>query len=157
MKKIVNPFVSIPSYNCFGCSPNNDHGLRMTFTEEGDEVVSRWSPENHFQGYGNVLHGGVQSALMDEIAGWLVLVKLNTAGMTSKMEVRFKKPVLMDGGTVTLRARLKEMKRNIAVISVDLYDAGGSVCSQGELYYFTLSEKDAREKLRYPGKESFFG
>lgn len=156
MKKIKNPFVDIPTYNCFGCSPHNDHGLQMQFTEEGDEVVSRWDPKEHFQGYGNVLHGGVQSSLMDEIAGWLVLVKLNTAGMTSRMEVRFRKPVIMDGGQVTLKARLKEMKRNIAVIAVDLFNSQNTLCSQGEIYYYTLSDEDAKEKLRYPGKESFF-
>jgi uncharacterized protein (TIGR00369 family) len=128
----------------------------MTFEEDGDEVISRWVPTAHFQGYGNVLHGGIQSALMDEIAGWLVLVKLKTAGVTSKLEVRYRKPVLVDGGQVTLKARLKEMKKNIAVVDVDLYDSSDVLCSHGEIYYFTLSEKDAREKLRYPGLESFY-
>lgn len=156
MKKIVNPFVTIPTYNCFGCSPNNEHGLQMKFEEDGDEIVCKWHPTGHFQGYGNVLHGGIQGAMMDEIAGWLVLVKLKTAGVTSKMEIRYKKPVLIDGGEITLRARLGEMKRNIAVIKAELCDSSGTVCSTGDVWYFTLSEKDAREKLRYPGLESFY-
>lgn len=156
MKKIVNPFVDIPTYNCFGCSPHNEHGLQMRFVEEGDEVTCRWDPKDHFQGYGNVLHGGVQSSLMDEIASWLIFVKLHTAGMTSKLEVRFRKPVIVDGGQVLLRSRLKEMKRNIAVVAVDLYDSRNQLCSQGEVWYFTLPEQEARDKLRYPGLESFF-
>ena len=26
-------------YNCFGCSPDNEAGVRMEFYEDGDEVV----------------------------------------------------------------------------------------------------------------------
>ena len=42
MKKIINPWKDREGYNCFGCSPDNEAGVRMEFYEDGDEVVSIW-------------------------------------------------------------------------------------------------------------------
>ena len=40
MKKIINPWKGLEGYNCFGCAPNNEAGIKMEFYEDGDEVVS---------------------------------------------------------------------------------------------------------------------
>ena len=40
MKKIINPWKDMEGYNCFGCSPDNEAGVRMEFYEDGDEAVS---------------------------------------------------------------------------------------------------------------------
>ena len=109
MKKIKNPFNKIPDYNCFGCSPNNQLGLKMEFFEDGEEIVSFWKPVKHFNGYINVLHGGIQSSLIDEIAYWTVLIKLKTSGVTARLDVRLKKPLYMDKGKIMLRSKLVEV------------------------------------------------
>ena len=41
MKKIINPWKDLEGYNCFGCAPNNEAGVRMEFYEDGDEIVSK--------------------------------------------------------------------------------------------------------------------
>jgi len=155
VKHLSNPFTSLEGYNCFGCSPTNPQGLRMQFTDEGDQVISTWQPENNFQGWHNVLHGGIQATLMDEIASWVVFAKLGTTGVTSKMEIRLSKPMLMNKGPVILTARLREMRRNIAVIDVELKDGEGTLCAEGVFHYFTYPEGIAKEKLFYPGREKF--
>ena len=93
MKKIINPWKDMEGYNCFGCSPDNEAGVRMEFYEDGDEVVSIWKPRPEYQGWLNTLHGGIQSVLLDEICGWVVFRKLQTGGVTSKMETRFRKSI----------------------------------------------------------------
>ena len=50
MQKINNPWAGIEGYNCFGCSPDNPLGLRMSFAEDGDYIVSVWEPSGTFQG-----------------------------------------------------------------------------------------------------------
>ena len=37
MKKIINPWKDMEGYNCFGCSPDNEAGVRMEFYEDGGE------------------------------------------------------------------------------------------------------------------------
>jgi hypothetical protein len=83
MKKIINPWKDLEGYNCFGCAPNNEAGVRMEFYEDGDEIVSIWKPRPEYQGWIDTLHGGIQAVLLDEICAWVVLRKLQTTGVTS--------------------------------------------------------------------------
>jgi len=152
---IKNPFHKLEGYNCFGCSPDNKSGLRMHFRIEGEEVLCDWEPEHHLQGWVGILHGGIQATLMDEIASWYVFVKLHTAGVTSKMEVKLLKPVNMKKGPLLLRARLQEMKRNIAIIKVELYMNDGTLGAESLMHYFTFPKDVAHDKLFYPGIEHF--
>lgn len=116
MKKIINPWKGLEGYNCFGCAPNNEAGIKMEFYEDGDEVVSIWKPRPEYQGWINTLHGGIQAVLMDEICAWVILRKLQTTGVTSKMETRYRKPVSTTDSHIVLRASIKEVKRNIVII-----------------------------------------
>ncbi|MGD0710115.1 MAG: hypothetical protein ABR968_02965 [Bacteroidales bacterium] len=70
MRKISNPYIKVKEYCCFGCSPDNKTGLRLEFYEDGDEIYTEWQPTQYLQGYVNVVHGGIQSTLMDEIAAY---------------------------------------------------------------------------------------
>lgn len=155
MRKINNPYVELEGYQCFGCSPDNRHGLRMEFFEEGDQMVSTWEPREYFQGYFNILHGGIQATLMDEIASWIIQVKLKTGGVTSSMTCRFLRPVRMDRGKITLVARIKGQKEQLVTVHVDLMDSEGEVCADGDVTYFIYPEKIAGRRLSYPGHEKF--
>ncbi len=156
MKKLKNPFANLDGYNCFGCSPDNHHGLQMTFFEDGDEVICTWDPDPHFQGYINIVHGGVQSTLMDEIASWVVFVKLKTSGVTSSISARFRKPLKVDEGPVSLRARLAENRGRIASIAVELFNGKKVLCAEATVDYFILSPEKARETMNFPGFEAFY-
>ncbi len=156
-RKISNPFRGSSGYNCFGCSPDNPIGLALRFVEEGDTLTATWKPETNFQGYNNLLHGGIQATLMDEIASWFVYVKMKTAGVTSRLEVRYKHPVYTNRGEITLRAVMKSHRRNLVDIDVELLDAEGKICAEALVQYFTFSEKIAREKFLFPANyERFF-
>ena len=156
MRVVLNPFVSLDGYKCFGCSPDNTTGLQMKFVEEGEEIISYWEPKQHFQGYQNILHGGIQATLMDEIASWYVYVKLKSAGVTSKAEIRYIKPLYVDRGVLTIRASLKQTRRNLADILVRIYDQDNVLCAESLMVFFTVSPDKAKGNLYYPGSESFF-
>ncbi|MBW8333873.1 MAG: PaaI family thioesterase [Prolixibacteraceae bacterium] len=158
MRKIRNIHLTDDQemYQCFGCSPHNEFGLHLEFWEDGDEVVSYWNPRPILQSYPKVVHGGIQSTLLDEISGWLVYVKCGTVGVTAEMKVRFKQPLMIDQGQVTIRAKLLERNTRMAVIQSRLINSSGKVCAEAELRFFLLSEADAREKYNYPGVDAFF-
>jgi len=156
MIKLTNPYAELPGYNCFGCGPANPSGLRMEFFEDGEEIVSTWMPGMDYQGFHDILHGGIQATMMDEIASWVVFLKLDTAGVTYQIRSRYKKPVHISKGAVTLRARLGEQRRNIASIEVILQDGTGNLCSEGLVDYFVLSREKAESEMHYPGREFFY-
>jgi len=156
LKKIKNPYAGREDYNCFGCSPNNQFGLQMEFHVDGDEVISIWEPKPQFAGWKNILHGGIQTTLMDEVASWFVFTKLETGGVTYSLENRYKKPVPVDQGAIKLVARQKSLKRNLVDIEVELFDASGRLCSVGSVKYFLFDKEKAKSQLNYPGLNEFF-
>ncbi|MEN8225762.1 MAG: PaaI family thioesterase [Bacteroidota bacterium] len=155
-RPINNPFTDLEGYNCFGCSPGNSCGLHLEFYEEGDEVVCEWEPRPHFQGYGNMLHGGIIATLMDEIASWYIFTQLRTAGVTYQLTTKYRSPVFTDKGKITIRAKLKEQHHRKTDIEVKLYGHDGKLCSEGVVGYFVFPEKLAKNKLYYPDFDSFF-
>ena len=156
MREIRNPFEKHEDYNCFGCCPDNPHGLQMRFCEEGQEVLSFWEPRDYFQGYGYILHGGIQATLMDELASWAVFLKLKTAGVTSRIDIQFRKPAYTNKGKIVLRATVKESTKSHAVIKVLLEDSEENLCSEADIAYTLFSPKLAQKRLYYPGYDSFF-
>lgn len=142
-------------YNCFGCAPHNKSGLQLEFWEDGDEVLAIWEPQPHLMGWHNVLHGGIQATLMDEVSGWLVYVKCATAGVTSEMNVKYRKPLLLTNGPVTTRCRLMEWNRRFATIEAKMI-SNNEVCAEGVLKFYLIPEEVARSQYHYPGVDAFF-
>ena len=149
MRKINNPWIGNPAYDCFGCCPDNPLGTHMRFYEEGDDVVSVWQPKPHFQSWTNTLHGGIQATLLDEVCGWVVFHKLQTAGVTAKMEIRYRKTVDTRQPFIILRARVKETKRNVVVVKGEIWSSDEVLLAECECTYFTFPQKEAQEQMGY--------
>lgn len=156
MRKIENPFVNLEGYICFGCSPDNHYGLQMEFFEDGESVVCFWEPKHHLQGYLNILHGGIQATLMDEIASWIIHVKLKTAGVTTKINSSLLKPVYTDKGQLTIKANILKVEKRLVTVSSQIFDAENELCAESEVQYYVYPEEIARKKLMFPGYEKFF-
>ncbi len=143
-------------YNCFGCSPFNDIGLQLEFWEDGDELVAKWQPRKSLEGWSNVVHGGIQAALLDELAGWIVLIKAKTSGVTSEMNVKYFKPVNISKGEITVTGKLVSIDKKLATISASLFDGDGTKCAIAEIVYYCLPENIAKAKYHYPGIQAFY-
>lgn len=152
--KIKNPFIHLDNYNCFGCSPNNPIGLHLEFQLDGEEVIANWRPSHNYEGWKNILHGGIQATLMDEIASWVVFSVLKTAGFTVKMNVEIHRNILITDGPVQLRAKLISKKLNLATISVGIYNYKGELCTEGTYVYYTYPREVAIEKFHFPADDS---
>lgn len=120
-------------------------------------MVSVWQPRRTLESWHNTLHGGIQTTLMDEIASWWIFVNMKTSGVTYKMEVSLKKQVRTDQGPIKLIARKHEIRRNLVVIFVRLFDSEGTCCAESYMHYFTYPQHIAKEKLQYPSYEGFIG
>lgn len=152
MEKIKNPYAGMEEqgYNCFACCPTNPFGLKMEFYEDGDDIVSYWNPGENYQSWINTLHGGIQATLLDEVGGWVVTRKLQTTGMTTHLNMRYKSSIPVGKGPLEIRGRLKEMKRNFAFIEAEIRHEG-KVCSSCEMTYFTFSKEVAQKEFLFNG------
>ena len=149
MKRIINPWLQTAGYNCYGCCPTNPIGTRMQFFEDGDYIVSIWRPTQDHQSWINTLHGGIQAVLLDEVCGWVVFHKLQTAGVTAKMEMRYHKPVSTLQEYIKLRASLQEMRRNVAIVHGELLSKEGELLCECTCTYFTFPQEKAKAEYGY--------
>ncbi len=158
MKKILNPYEKLPGYCCVGCSKHNQHGLQLDFwyDEQNKEVITKWNPKNHLQGYVNVLHGGIQATILDEIASWAINVMLETGGVTSQLSIRYKKPVMLNSGELTAKAQIVSYEKRLANVHCQLFDSKEQLCAEATVQYFVYPKEIAKEKLGFPGIEAFF-
>lgn len=156
MKNIRNPFAGIKGFDCFGCCPDNPIGLKMKFKEDGEFITSEWNPSQHLQGYVNVLHGGIQATLIDEISSWTVYIKAKTGGVTASLKVEYIKPVFINRGNILLKGKLINIDERIATINVELFNHENILCSKAVVNYYIFPEEIARQRYFYPGHENFF-
>lgn len=108
----------VDDQHCFVCGKKNVAGLQLDFELVGDvEVRTSFLPTKQFQGFRDIVHGGVIAAILDEVmvnSVWLRGIR----AVTGKFEVRLKRPanigerlhfagrILRDGGkTLETEAR----------------------------------------------------
>jgi len=149
MKRIINPWRGMDGYRCFGCDPRSEQGLRMEFYEDGDRIVSRWKPRPEFQGWVDTLHGGIQATLADEISSWVVFRKFQTSGVTSRMEVRYLKPIHTSEDHITLQATVVRQRRNIVDIEVKIFNSQDQLCTEALCIYFLFPKEKAHEEFHF--------
>lgn len=145
MRKIKNPWMQKDGYNCFGCSPDNPIGIHMEFYENRDEIISFWHPQTQYQGWVDTMHGGILATIIDETAGWVVFRKLQTSGMTTKLELKYRKPVMTTEPQITVRGHIVEQRRNLVTIDVSIENSKGETCVEGRATYFAFDKAKAAE------------
>jgi uncharacterized protein (TIGR00369 family) len=155
MKKIINPY-NREQNMCFGCGIANPMGLKLTFSESEEFIHALWQPTDNYQGYPNVLHGGIIASLLDEIGAWCVSVKVGTAGVTSEMKTKYLAPVYMNRGQISLRASVEHKSEKSATILCHLFDGQSKLCAEAITEYFLYPVAIAKKKFRYPGRDAFY-
>ncbi len=160
MEKIPNVFLQIPNYRCFGCSPVNEHGLRLEFfaLPNGD-CVTELIPGHCFSGFPGLCHGGIASSVLDELAFWTLFNAYKRFGVTARLELKYKLPTPADKHLVATGSVL-ERKGDIVTLNTRLTvgDTGIETVSGKVVYY--IVDKSSWEKVTgspvHPSIEQYF-
>jgi uncharacterized protein (TIGR00369 family) len=155
MIELSNPY-DINDNKCFGCSQKNPLGLKLKFMESGEALHATWNPGEYYQGYPNILHGGIISALLDELGAWCISVKAGTAGVTTEMRIKFLAPVYVNKGEISMKATIVELTEKNARVHCQLYNSQSKLCTEAFAEFFIYPPEVAKSRFRYPGKEAFY-
>lgn len=128
---------------CFACGPDNPDGLHLTFEFDGDALVTRHRFEPRFQGYREVVHGGLISTVLDETMVTL-LNRMGLLAMTAELTVRFLEPVPV-GVDVTVAASLAESRRNVHRVTAEATLPGGTVAARAEGRFIAVDTLPAND------------
>ncbi len=102
---------------CFVCGKKNPIGLHLDFELVGQtEVRTSFLPTAAFQGFRNIVHGGIIATILDEVmvnGCWLRGMR----AVTGKLEVRLKHPAKV-GERLHFAGRiLRDARRTVEVES----------------------------------------
>jgi len=124
--------------NCFVCGDKNDYGLRVDFF--CDEGVSRaeYVADNRFQGYKNILHGGIISALLDEVMIKAVIAK-GILVVTAEIEVKFIKSVRI-GEKLLLEGKVTGEQKKIFTAEGKVLNSKKEIVATGKGRFFKVTE-----------------
>jgi uncharacterized protein (TIGR00369 family) len=138
MESSIKPDVAeheqAPSDNgfCFGCGPDNHHGMQLRFAivEDGAAVEGSTVLADHYQGWVGFAHGGMVCTLLDEAmahAGAAVGRSCVTAGI----KVRFRRPTPL-GAPITIRGYIVERRSRVLRMAGEVRDQAGVVLASAE-------------------------
>jgi acyl-coenzyme A thioesterase PaaI-like protein len=117
--------MSVPSpivrsdHACFGCGDDNPIGLHLKFTPEGDGVRASFIPGPEHQGFDEVVHGGIISAVLDEAMAWAT-AHAGLWAVTGEMRVRFRQPLKI-GDLTTVVARVSGTRGRLVKATAELH------------------------------------
>jgi acyl-coenzyme A thioesterase PaaI-like protein len=93
---------------CFACGENNPQGLKLNFQLENNTLKTKFKFSKIYQGYKNIVHGGIIGLILDEVMVNLCL-KLGYEAVSAEVNYRLKKPCFV-GEEVEFKAWIKELK-----------------------------------------------
>ena len=138
---------------CFGCAPDHPIGFKLRFERDGDDVVSRFTPGERYQGPPGIMHGGLVMTLADELGAWAIITLLERFGFTAEINAKLRSPVRI-GQEVVGRSCISKPGSRVVGVSVELRQAG-EVVFTAELRFVLLDEKGAEKMLGGPLPEAW--
>jgi acyl-coenzyme A thioesterase PaaI-like protein len=138
---------------CFGCSPTHPIGFHLEFAQRGDQVVTRFTPGEQYQGPPGLMHGGLVTTLADELAAWAIIASRGQFGFTVEIKARLHKPVRI-GVEIEGCGSIKNDNARIVKTLVELKQEG-ALCYRGEFTFALLGEAAAEQLLGRPLPEAW--
>ena len=120
---------------CFGCGAKNPRGLHLKFTvdEKRRTIRTQWTPTKEFQGYADIVHGGMTTLVLDETMGNL-LWKLGRPSVSAEIAVRFLHPAKV-GESLQIEAEILSEKDRVTRMRGVAKSAEGKIVATADAAY----------------------
>jgi acyl-coenzyme A thioesterase PaaI-like protein len=119
---------------CFGCSPDNPHGLKINFTIKDDIVLGEFTPHTYHMGPPDAVHGGIIATLIDESMSFFGRGVLKEDVRTMRVEIVYRNQAPI-GERLLVEARLQEEKSRMLIITAQVYTEKHAIAeARGTLY-----------------------
>jgi len=135
------------SKTCFICGMYNPAGVRAHFYNmEDGSVMTKFRFRQDHQSYPRRVHGGIISAMLDELACRAYWAKDDSVlAVTMSMEVKFRKPVPYDEDLIG-KGVVYSDSRKFFKSKVEIRDKAGTLLANGDVVYIKLpADKIATE------------
>ena len=137
------------STKCFICGEANEVGLKCNFYTDGaGKVYADPSVARVYAGFADVIHGGIQTALLDEAMGWCGFTGTELARLcfTREINLKFRKNVA-PLSSFTVEAELTNEKRGLIYTKGTIKDEAGIVLTSATGVFVPIPD-DMMSKIK---------
>ena len=134
---------------CFACGPRNKVGLNLRFERHGATVTTTFCGRQEHQGFPGYLHGGIITALLDEVMSRVSLLE-NRWTMTARMEVRFRRPIPIDQQVTAIGEQAGPNRRLLQARGKVILPDGSVAADAVGTFVFLDNETLAEMSADYP-------
>lgn len=129
----------IDDHRCFVCGRENQIGLKAEFAldPERRRAETRVSIGAEFQGWQGITHGGIVSALLDEICAQACMC-CGLSVVTSEIKIRYKAPV-PTGSVVTVIGEVVGERRRL-VDAKGWVELDGKIMAEAEVVMYRTAQ-----------------
>lgn len=125
---------------CFICGKDNPIGFKATFNIDPElrRADTRVQIPDTFQGWHGITHGGIISALLDEVSAQACM-GLGMQIVTSELKLRYKAPV-PTGAVVTVIGEVIGERKRLVDVRARL-EMDGAIMAEAEVVMFRTENK----------------
>ena len=126
---------------CIICGLDNEYGLQAPFYNmEDGSVMTRFKYRKQHQSYPGRVHGGLITAMLDEMglrSLWANENTENSWGVTFALDTKYRKPVPYDANLIGKGIVVKNTNKFV-VTEASIMDTLGNVLANGTIKYIKL-------------------
>lgn len=131
---------------CFGCGQDNPIGLKLAFQWDGTTARAEFTPAKNYQGWSNIIHGGIIATMLDEAMGHAALYGGFSDFLTAKLQVNFKRPAVVNERLIITASVVKTEGRSVRLeAAVSLPD--GTLVAEGRATQVIIASKGTLEAV----------
>ena len=129
----------IDNNKCFACGQNNSHGLKLQFkySSDGKKVSTTFLPGSKYQGWKDMVHGGIIVTLLDESMAKAALKK-GVHVLTGEITTKFKNPAKINE-PLRCEAEIDTVKKKILYARGTIYKESGDIVALATSKMFIIS------------------
>ena len=123
---------------CFACGTENPMGLQLRFRAEDGGARAEFRPRPEYQGWDNMLHGGIMLTMLDETLAYAALFAAGQA-VTAEITARIRRPGPMDQ-TYGLFGKVIKRRRRLILAHATIEDAAGNLIAEADGKFMIVPE-----------------
>lgn len=110
---------------CFACGGENPIGLKLKFAPTSNGVETKFVPSQLYEGFQNIIHGGIIATVLDEAIAWACR-RFGVDAVTGELTVRYKKP-LFTNSLVHVVGLIEAQRGKLLYGKAYIKDADGTI------------------------------
>jgi acyl-coenzyme A thioesterase PaaI-like protein len=124
---------------CFACGKDNPIGLKLEMNIADNKSTAYFTPRKEHESYGDRMHGGLVSTMLDEVMGNFVFRTEGRPAYTASIEIRFRNAVRI-GETIKIEGWVTKHRGRLFLTEGRITKEDGTLAAEATAKMMLMDE-----------------